>query len=76
MSQVSFVPSRMFASCTLATMADQFKCINVNNANASMTISNNSNPYVIALEDIHDNVQSSHVVLGGLTNEHPTESSF
>ncbi len=55
---------------------DQFLCVNVNNGNASLTASNISNPYVLSLKDIHNNVQSSHIVLGGLSNIDPIDSSF
>lgn len=41
-----------------------------------MTSTNNSNPYTLALSDIHDNVQSSHIVLGGISNINDTDSAF
>lgn len=41
-----------------------------------MTASNNSNPYVLPLKDIHSSLQTSQVVFGGLTNESPADSAF
>jgi hypothetical protein len=55
---------------------DQFKCFNQYNNSVSLTSSNNSGPYILPLQDIHDNVQSSHVVVGGITNGDATWSAF
>ena len=64
-SQLSYIPSRLFTSCTIHSYSDQIIMTNYKHPGSPLNATYNSNFYTVAFGELHDNINHHAITYSG-----------